>query len=136
MRSALSLSCMESLKRNEDFRTCYRQGRSYANKYLVVYIIENDQNYNRIGISTSKKVGNSVVRHTIARLVREVYRLNERSIKGGKDYSLSPDSSSGEDAPLDVHYDIAVVGRRSANGATYHEIETSLLKNLHAAGLY
>lgn len=127
---------MESLKHNEDFRACYRQGRSYANKYLVIYVKENDQNYNRIGISTSKKVGNSVVRHTIARLVREVYRLNEASIKGGVSYSLSPDSSSEEDAPLDIHYDIAVVGRRSANGASYHEIETALLRLFHAAHLY
>ena len=45
----------ESLKKNRDFRTVYRKGKSYANKYLVMYIMENHQNRNRLGISVSKK---------------------------------------------------------------------------------
>ncbi len=129
---------MESLKKNEDFKACYKQGKSYANRFLVLYFKENDQEYNRIGISTSKKVGNSVVRHRIARLVREAYRLHEDQIKGGADYALiSDDGSDGSSVVHDAsHYDFAVVGRRSANGATYHEIETALLHLMHTAKLY
>ena len=59
----------ESLKKNKDFQTVYRQGKSYANKYLVLYIMENQTEKNRIGISVSKKVGNSVVRHHLTRLI-------------------------------------------------------------------
>ena len=44
----------ESLKKNKDFQTVYRQGKSYANKYLVLYIMENQTEKNRIGISVSK----------------------------------------------------------------------------------
>ena len=70
----------ESLKKNKDFQTVYRQGKSYANKYLVLYIMENQTEKNRIGISVSKKVGNSVVRHHLTRLIRESYRLQEDMI--------------------------------------------------------
>ena len=52
----------ESLKKNRDFQTVYRKGSSRANKYLVMYIAENNLERNRLGISVSKKVGNSVVR--------------------------------------------------------------------------
>lgn len=55
----------ESLKKNKDFQKVYRRGKSYANKYLVMYVTENQDTKNRIGISVSKKVGNSVVRHRI-----------------------------------------------------------------------
>ena len=42
-----------------------------------MYVLKNQHMKNRLGISVSKKVGNSVVRHRITRLVRESYRLNE-----------------------------------------------------------
>ena len=67
----------ESLKKYSDFKYVYQNGKSYANKYLVMYVLENGTDRNRIGISASKKVGNSVVRHRFARLVRESYRLHE-----------------------------------------------------------
>ena len=106
---------MESLKRNEDFKTCYKSGKSYANRYLVVYVLPNGLEYNRIGISISKKVGNSVVRHRIKRLVRESYRLHEQEFDSGSD--------------------LAVIGRRSADGASYQEIERALLSLLRKAGV-
>ena len=70
----------ESLKKNRDFRTVYRDGKSYANRLLVMYTLKNDSDRNRLGISVSKKVGNSVVRHHITRLVRESYRLQTHHI--------------------------------------------------------
>ena len=97
----------ESLKKNDDFRTVYKKGVSYANKYLVMYLLKNNQNINRIGISISKKVGNSVVRHRFCRLVRESYRLHEEVFNSG--------------------LDIVVVARTSAKGCNYHEIESALL---------
>ena len=104
---------MESLRKNEDFRTCYKSGKSYANRYLALYVLPNGQEENRIGISVSKKVGNSVVRHRVKRLIRESYRLHEAEFDSGSD--------------------IVVVGRRSADGATYQEIERALLSLLKKA---
>ena len=73
----------DSLKKNDDFRNVYKNGKSYANKYLVMYVLENSMEINRIGISVSKKVGNSVVRHRVTRLVRESYRLHENIFHSG-----------------------------------------------------
>lgn len=106
----------ESLKDNEDFKEIYRTAKSYANKYLVMYVKRNDFSYNRIGISVSKKVGNSVVRHRITRLIRESYRLNEDSILSG--------------------FDIIVVARAGAKGREFCEIESAMLHliKLHKIG--
>ena len=76
---------MESLKKNDDFRKCYNTGKSYVNRDLVLYVCGNDMGKNRIGISVSKKVGNSVVRHRITRLIRESYRLHEQMFNSGLD---------------------------------------------------
>ena len=60
----------ESLKKNSDFQSVYRKGTSKANRYLVMYVLKTGTDRNRLGISVSKKVGNSVVRHTLTRLIR------------------------------------------------------------------
>lgn len=103
----------ESLKKNRDFQIAYREGISYANKYLVMYIMENHSGHNRLGISVSKKVGNSIVRHRLTRLIRESYRLQEDYFKCG--------------------FDIVIIARVGAKGKNYHEIESALLHlgNLH-----
>ena len=75
----------ESLKKNRDFQTVYKKGRSLANSYLVMYVLKNETMRNRLGISVSKKVGNSVVRHHLTRLVRESYRLSEEHFQRGYD---------------------------------------------------
>ena len=97
----------ESLKKNHQFQFVYRYGKSFANKYLVRYIKENGTDKNRIGISVSKKVGNSVVRHRVTRLVRESYRLHEAVFNSG--------------------LDIVIVARPSAASVGYDDIESALL---------
>ena len=97
----------ESLKKYGDFQRVYKRGRSYANKYLIMYVLKQDVQENRIGISVSKKVGNSVVRHRITRLIRESYRLNEQKFVGG--------------------LDIVVITRPGAKERSFFEIESALL---------
>lgn len=103
----------ESLKKNIDFQNVYRNGKSYANRFLVVYILENHTEKNRLGISVSKKVGNSVIRHHLTRLIRESYRLHEDMFDSG--------------------LDIVVIARTTARDITYHETESALL---HLGGLH
>ena len=79
------MTCIPSLKKNKDFQFVYRNGKSFGNRYLVMIIVRNGTEKNRVGISVSKKVGNSVVRHHITRLIRESYRLNEHRFVGGLD---------------------------------------------------
>ena len=97
----------ESLKKYGDFQRVYKRGRSYANKYLIMYVLKQDVQENRIGISVSKKVGNSVGRHRITRLIRESYRLNEQKFVGG--------------------LDIVVIARPGAKERSFVEIESALL---------
>ena len=97
----------ESLKKNMDFQTVYTSGKSYANKYLVMYVLKNNLNKNRIGISVSKKVGNSVIRHRITRLIRESYRLQEEMFNSS--------------------LDIVVIARGTAREVGYKDIESALI---------
>ncbi|MCD8089066.1 MAG: ribonuclease P protein component [Clostridiales bacterium] len=96
----------ESLKKNYQFRCVYSRGRSIANKYLIMYVVKNNSDKNRLGISVSKKIGNSVVRSRVTRLIREAYRLSEDNIKEG--------------------YDIAVIARSAMRGTSYAEAHRSL----------
>lgn len=102
-----------SIKKNKDFQIVYRTGKSYANKILVMYVMKSDNPENRIGISVSKKVGNSIVRHRITRLIRESFRLNETVLKTG--------------------LDIVVVARAAAKDQNYKIIESAYL---HLCGLH
>ena len=75
----------EGLKSSSDFSKVYKKGRSKANRYLVVYVLENGSTINRLGVSVSKKVGNSVYRHYFKRCVKESYRLHEKMFNSGLD---------------------------------------------------
>ena len=116
----------ESLKDSGDFRNVYRFGKSAANRTLVLYVYKRAERMksldrrrtpgswksageekNRVGISVSKKVGNSVVRHHLCRLVRESYRLNENKFDRG--------------------LDLVVIVRPGARELTFSEIDRALL---------
>ena len=96
------ISLSEGLKNTNQFKIVYNNGKSYANRDLVMYLRKNDSDTNRLGISVSKKVGNSVVRHRVTRLIRESYRLNEAKLLQG--------------------YDIVVVARANAKDKNYFDI--------------
>ena len=81
-------------------------GHAGCEACLLYTSLENGLKRNHLGISVSKKVGNSIVRHHLARLIRENYRLNEELYKEG--------------------YDIVVIARVAAKGADYHVISKSL----------
>ncbi|MFV0504989.1 MAG: ribonuclease P protein component [Lachnospirales bacterium] len=100
-----------SLKKNYEFQNVYKRGKSIANRDLVMYVFPNKKNYNRLGICVSKKVGNSVVRSRVTRLIRESYRLNENSFKCG--------------------YDIIVIARVTITGKKCKEVSKSLLHLMH-----
>ena len=103
----------EVLKNTNQFKIVYNNGKSYVNRDLVMYLRKNDSDTNRLGISVSKKVGNSVVRHRVTRLIRESYRLNEEKLLQG--------------------YDIVVVARANAKDKNYFDICRAFL---HLAKLH
>ena len=102
-----------SIKKNYDFKKVYNSGKSYANKYLVMYVLNNELEENRLGISVSKKVGNSVIRHRLTRLIRESYRINKEMFNSS--------------------LDIVVIARAGAKEKGFKEIESAFL---HLAKLH
>ncbi|MGF7060732.1 ribonuclease P protein component [Brassicibacter mesophilus] len=105
----------QRLKSNREFRNVYDTGKSFANKYLVIFFVKNNLDKNRIGIATTKKIGNSVVRNKIRRRIKESYRLNTNKVKQG--------------------YDIVFLSRVNAKNANYKEIESALLHLVKISGL-
>ena len=66
---------MVSVKKRQDFKKVYSQGKYAADELFVVYALANDLKQNRIGVTVSKKVGHAVVRNRVKRWVKESYRL-------------------------------------------------------------
>ena len=99
---------MTGMKKSADFSRVYHEGKSRADRNLVLYAAERGDGDGLFGVSVSKKVGNSVVRHRIKRRLKEIVRLNsERFPKG---------------------YDLVVIARMHAASSDYAGLEHSMLK--------
>ncbi len=104
----------ESLKKTRDFSIVYQRGRSVANRTLVLYVLrKKDSDRNRIGISVSKKVGNSVVRHHLTRLVRESYRLHEIEFDRGLDLIVLVRPGAKESDFFTIERALLALGKRA-----------------------
>ena len=95
-----------SLKKNYQFMRVYKKGISFVGKYLIAYSLNNYSDVIRLGITTSRKVGNSVVRNRLRRLIKENYRSLEDEISIG--------------------FDIVFVVRANENIPNYYEIKKEM----------
>lgn len=69
------------LRGKREFNTVHSKGRSFANREMVIYIL-NDENLNgKVGFAAGKKLGCAVIRNRVKRLLREAYRLNQHNIR-------------------------------------------------------
>jgi len=105
---------INSLKNTLQFKKVYSNGRSLANKYLVLYLLPYEGAF-RLGISVSRKVGNSVTRHRITRLIRESYLAYKDIIPDG--------------------YMAVVVARTAAKGQSFDTIRSSFAHLLKLHGI-
>lgn len=103
------------LKRRSDFSRVYGKGRSYATDLIVVYVLPARGKLTRIGFSVSKKLGKSVVRNRVKRLLREAAR------------ALLPDLEPGRD--------VVVVARRKAAGATLAALGSAMQELFRGSGI-
>ena len=87
---------MERLRSNAQFSDVYRTHRSFADDYFVMYVRENGKSFNRVGVSVSKKIGNSVVRHRVKRLMKEAFRTSEDMFNSGLDIVFVAKKSAAE----------------------------------------
>jgi len=95
------------LTKNYEFRRLYNKGKSSANKFAVVYCMKNFSSNNRLGITVSTKLGGAVQRNRIRRRLKEIYRLNEKTVQKG--------------------YSIVIVARQRSKEAAWDELQSSVL---------
>ena len=76
------------LKRDE-FRYVYNHGLKLQYKYFTAFVLSNKTEAARIGITATKKFGNSVERNRARRLVREAFRKNKWLAQGGVDIVIN-----------------------------------------------
>lgn len=101
------MAAFNRLRKNYEFKYVYNNGKVFSNNLLVMYLTENKSDYNKVGFSVSKKVGNSVERNKVRRRIKECYRLNSIDIKKG--------------------YNIVFVSRVRAKDASYKELEKAMI---------
>ncbi|PTK74801.1 ribonuclease P protein component [Staphylococcus haemolyticus] len=104
------------IKKNTDFQTIYKRGKSVANRQFVVYTYNNNnKDHFRLGISVSKKLGNAVTRNRIKRAIRENFKIHKEDI---------------------IARDIIVIARQPAKDMTTLEIQGSLEHVLKIAKVF
>ncbi len=101
---------LETLKHNREFKNVYKRGKSHLTRFFVVYVLKNKLKKNRIGFTTSKKLGNAVSRNRIRRRVREAFYSEKLETKHT--------------------YDIVIVCRKKAEYAKFDMIKREMKKIL------
>lgn len=105
------------LAKREDFNKVFRFGKSVANQQFVLYhLIKTENEFFRLGVSVSKKIGNAVVRNRLRRIMKEIIRLNKDTITLTADFIL--------------------IARKPIVDMDYHQIESCIVHVLKKAGLY
>lgn len=100
-------SAPQRLKKSWEFRKVYRYGKVLVSSRIVIYYLPNQEGFNRVGFSISKKVGGSVRRHRIKRIYWESYRTFQENIKQG--------------------FDFIIVARKGAVEADFHQAREELV---------
>ncbi len=106
----LTLSKKKRLVSNEQIKAVMAHGRCARNDLLILYMVENDCGFPRLGVSIGKIHGNAVIRNRLKRLLREAFRQNQNGIPVNFDYLLMMSRS-----------------KRTIKRPTFKQVENSLL---------
>jgi ribonuclease P protein component len=109
---------IDSLKTKKDFQAVFQSGRRYTRRHLIVYALPNNLNRIRYGLAVSRKIGSSVVRNRVKRIIRESIRHSLKIISAKRDGSIL------------IGYDIVVVPRKICVNAKTYDLVPELTKIL------
>ena len=65
---------IKTLNQNKDFRRINARSKAYVHPALVTYILKNRVGFCRFGVTTSRKIGNAVVRNRCRRIIYHAFR--------------------------------------------------------------
>ena len=102
----------ERLRKTWQFGRIYKSGDKYFGNLFILYVLPNNTKETRLGLTVTKKVGTSVQRNRIKRIVREVFRSLEEIPQGN---------------------DLVVIARKSALDLKYSQARDSLTHLLYRA---
>ena len=106
---------IDAICENRDYKKIYSRGKSIVTPCVVIYISKSRINQTRLGITTSKKVGNAVLRNRARRVLREAMREIIES--------------------LPKNYDIILVARGKTPHCKSNYVKKVLVNQFKSAGL-
>ena len=87
------------LSRSGEFERVYREGRSHANRFLVVYAFPrggDSDEQPRLGISVGRKLGGAVERNKVKRMLREAFWAAAGELAPGHDFVIVARPDAGK----------------------------------------
>lgn len=76
------------LLRRSEFLYISRMGCKIITPHFIIYYVNNNKTYSRLGLTVSKKIGNAVLRNRIKRYLRDFFRNNKNLFEDSKDFSI------------------------------------------------
>jgi ribonuclease P protein component len=106
-----------TIKKSHEFSRVYKRGRYYVGRLLILYMLKNSaadaSGFNSLGVTASKKVGKSVRRNRLRRLVKENYRGLEPVLRRGAAIVFVVRPQAGLPSYDDVKADMAGLLKRA-----------------------
>ncbi|MBM4306127.1 MAG: ribonuclease P protein component [Deltaproteobacteria bacterium] len=85
MKESFRFTKKERLTLPQDFRRVMKSGKRLASKHYLLFLMENEKGYHRLGIVAKKEIGPASLRNRMKRYLREFFRLHKHQIKGQLD---------------------------------------------------
>ena len=110
---------METLKNSRDFRRVVESGSREKLATVTAFRLLNETGTTRVGISVSKKTGNSVTRNKIKRRIREAIRKGASFLPAGEDIVIVANRGSANRGYREIERDVLEILRvRNVEGET------------------
>ncbi|SFI79935.1 ribonuclease P protein component [Planctomicrobium piriforme] len=97
-----------------DFERIYAQKARFSDPVMLIFAAPNDLPHPRIGLSVSRRHGNSVKRHRLRRLLREAFRLEQHHLPVGIDFILIPGRETATATQADYRRSLVKLAQRAA----------------------
>lgn len=94
------------IKRKYEFKKLFSKGKFFYGKFINMYLLNNNKDYNKLAIIVTKKQGKAVIRNNFKRLIKENYREIENQLKNGYNILFIINKERAEETKKITYYDI------------------------------